>query len=43
MLNKRVSELGDYENEFQVDVFFAQDSALLDEKAKKDLSLLDLK
>jgi hypothetical protein len=36
MLNKRVSELGDYKNEFQVDVFFAQDSALLDEKAKKD-------
>jgi outer membrane protein OmpA-like peptidoglycan-associated protein len=40
MLNKRVSELGDYKNEFQVDVFFARDSALLDGKAKKDLDNL---
>ena len=40
MLNKRVSELGDYKNEFQVDVFFGRDSALLDEKAKKDLDNL---
>ena len=40
MLNKRVSELGEYKNEFQVDVFFARDSALLDEKAKKDLDNL---
>jgi len=40
MLNKRVSELDDYKNEFQVDVFFARDSALLDEKAKKDLDNL---
>ena len=40
MLNKRVSELGDYKNEFQVDVFFARDSAILDEKAKKDLDNL---
>jgi outer membrane protein OmpA-like peptidoglycan-associated protein len=40
MLNMRVSELGDYKNEFQVDVFFARDSALLDEKAKKDLDNL---
>lgn len=40
MLNKRVSELGDYKNEFQVDLFFARDSAVLDEKAKKDLDNL---
>ena len=40
MLNKRVSELGGYKNEFQVDLFFARDSALLDEKAKKDLDNL---
>lgn len=40
MLNKRVSELADYKNEFQVDLFFARDSAVLDEKAKKDLDNL---
>ncbi len=40
MLNKPVSELGDYKNEFQVDLFFARDSAVLDEKAKKDLDNL---
>ena len=40
MLNKRVSELDDYKNEFQVDVFFARDSAVLDERAKKDLDNL---
>ncbi len=40
MLNKRVSELGDYKNEFQVDLFFARDSAVLDDKAKKDLDNL---
>jgi len=40
MLNKRVSELDDYKNEFEVDVFFARDSAVLDEKAKKDLDNL---
>lgn len=40
MLNKRVSELDDYKNEFQVDVFFARDSAVLEEKAKKDLDNL---
>ena len=40
MLNRRVSELGDYKNEFQVDVFFARDSAVLNEKAKKDLANL---
>jgi outer membrane protein OmpA-like peptidoglycan-associated protein len=40
MLNKRVSELDDYKNEFQVDVFFARDSAVLTETAKKDLDNL---
>jgi outer membrane protein OmpA-like peptidoglycan-associated protein len=40
MLNKRTSESDDYKNEFQVDVFFARDSAVLDEKAKKDLDNL---
>ena len=40
MLNKRVSELHDYKNEFQVDVFFPRDSAVLDAKAKKDLDNL---
>jgi outer membrane protein OmpA-like peptidoglycan-associated protein len=40
MLNKRVSELDDYKNEFEVDVFFARDSAVLNEKAKKDLANL---
>src|ERR1700722_3334262 len=39
-LNKRVSELNDYKNEFEVDVFFAWDSAVLDEKARKDLDNL---
>jgi outer membrane protein OmpA-like peptidoglycan-associated protein len=39
-LNKRVSELNDYKNEFEVDVFFAFDSAVLDEKARKDLDNL---
>jgi outer membrane protein OmpA-like peptidoglycan-associated protein len=39
-LNKRVSELNDYKNEFEVDIFFAWDSAVLDEKAKKDLDNL---
>jgi len=40
MLNKRVSELDDYKNEFQVDVFFARDSAVLNEQSKKDLDNL---
>ena len=40
MLNKRVSELDDYKNEFQVDVFFARDSSVLDAKSKKDLDNL---
>ena len=39
-LNKRVSELNDYKNEFEVDVFFAWDSAVLDEKARRDLDNL---
>jgi outer membrane protein OmpA-like peptidoglycan-associated protein len=39
-LNKRVSELNDYKNEFEVDVFFAWHSAVLDEKARKDLDNL---
>src|SRR4029077_9180009 len=40
MLNKRVSELDDYKNEFQVDVFFGKDSSVLDAKSKKDLDNL---
>ena len=40
VLNKRVSELDDYKNEFQVDVFFARDSSVLDENSKKDLDNL---
>jgi outer membrane protein OmpA-like peptidoglycan-associated protein len=40
MLNHRVSDLDDYKNEFEVDVFFAGDSAMLNEKAKKDLDNL---
>jgi outer membrane protein OmpA-like peptidoglycan-associated protein len=40
MLNKRVSELDDYKNEFEVDVFFGRDSSVLDEKSKKDLDNL---
>jgi outer membrane protein OmpA-like peptidoglycan-associated protein len=40
MLEKRVSQLDDYTNEFEVDVFFARDSAVLDDKARKDLDNL---
>jgi outer membrane protein OmpA-like peptidoglycan-associated protein len=40
MLDKRVSELDDYKNEFEVDVFFARDSSVLDEKSKTDLDNL---
>jgi outer membrane protein OmpA-like peptidoglycan-associated protein len=40
MVNQRVSDLDDYKNEFEVDVFFARDSAVLDETAKKDLDNL---
>lgn len=40
MLNQRVSDLDDYKNEFQVDVFFAQGSAVLDKTAIRDLANL---
>lgn len=40
MLNKRVSELDDYKNEFEVDVFCARGSSVLDDKSKKDLDNL---
>jgi outer membrane protein OmpA-like peptidoglycan-associated protein len=36
-VNQRVSDLDDYKNEFEVDVFFAWDSAVLDDTAKRDL------
>lgn len=37
MVNQRVSDLDDYKNEFEVDVFFARDSAVLYETAKERL------
>jgi len=40
MVNQRVSDLDDYKNEFEVDVFFARDSAVLDNAAKRDLANL---
>jgi outer membrane protein OmpA-like peptidoglycan-associated protein len=40
MLNQRVSELDDYKNEFEVDVFFPRDSAVLDKTAIRDLANL---
>jgi outer membrane protein OmpA-like peptidoglycan-associated protein len=40
MLHQRVSELDDYKNEFEVDVFFARDSAVLDQTAIRDLANL---
>jgi outer membrane protein OmpA-like peptidoglycan-associated protein len=40
MLNRRVSDLDDYENEFEVDVFFGRDSAVLSQRTKKDLDNL---
>lgn len=40
MVNQRVSDLDDYKNEFEVDVFFARDSAVLEETAKRDLANL---
>jgi outer membrane protein OmpA-like peptidoglycan-associated protein len=40
MLNQRVSELDDYKNEFEVDVFFAEGSAVLNMAAKRDLANL---
>jgi len=40
MVNQRVSDLDDYKNEFEVDVFFARDSAVLDKTAERDLANL---
>jgi outer membrane protein OmpA-like peptidoglycan-associated protein len=40
MLNQRVSELDDYKNEFEVDVFFPEGSTVLDAAAKRDLANL---
>jgi outer membrane protein OmpA-like peptidoglycan-associated protein len=40
MLNHRVSDLDDYKNEFEVDVFFPDGSTVLDATAKKDLANL---
>ena len=40
MVNGRVSDLDDYKNEFEVDVFFDRDSAVLDKTAKRDLANL---
>jgi outer membrane protein OmpA-like peptidoglycan-associated protein len=40
MLNHRVSDLDDYMNEFEIDVFFAGGSAMLSEKTIKDLDNL---
>ena len=39
-LNQRVSDLDDYKNEFEVDVFFPEGSAILDAAAKRDLANL---
>ena len=40
MLNRLVSDLDDYKNEFEVDVFFPRGSADLDEEAIRDLANL---
>src|SRR3989442_5908410 len=40
MVNQRVSDLDDYKNEVEVDVFFASDSAVLDKTAKRELANL---
>jgi outer membrane protein OmpA-like peptidoglycan-associated protein len=40
MLNRLVSDLDDYRNEFEVDVFFPKGSADLDEAAIRDLANL---
>jgi outer membrane protein OmpA-like peptidoglycan-associated protein len=40
MLNQLVSDLDDYKNEFEVDVFFPKGSAYLDEAAIRDLANL---
>lgn len=37
-VNKRVSELDDYRNEFQVDVFFPEGTTVLSDAAKRDLA-----
>jgi len=39
-VDQHVSDLDDYKNEFEVDVFFPQGSTVLDEAAKKDLANL---
>jgi outer membrane protein OmpA-like peptidoglycan-associated protein len=39
-VNQRVSDLDDYKNEFEVDVFFLEGSTILDETAKRDLANL---
>jgi outer membrane protein OmpA-like peptidoglycan-associated protein len=39
-VNQRVSDLDNYKNEFEVDVFFAEGSTVLGETAKRDLSNL---
>ena len=40
MINQRVSDLDDYKNEFEVDVFFKRNRDVLDSTAKKDLANL---
>jgi outer membrane protein OmpA-like peptidoglycan-associated protein len=39
-VNQRITDLDDYKNEFEVDVFFAEGSTVLGETAKKDLANL---
>ena len=39
-VNQRVSDLDDYRNEFEIDVFFAEGSTVLGETAKNDLANL---
>jgi len=39
-VNQRVSDLDEYKNEFEVDVFFPEGSTVLGESAKKDLANL---
>jgi outer membrane protein OmpA-like peptidoglycan-associated protein len=39
-VNQRVSDLDDYKNEFEVDVFFSEGSTVLGETAKRDLANL---
>jgi outer membrane protein OmpA-like peptidoglycan-associated protein len=39
-VNQRVSDLDDYKNEFEVDVFFPEGSTVLGESAKRDLANL---